>query len=71
MFLFNEDNSLYPRDIEGIIKDLNLLDNFEKVLCYQYPGVFSDPSSKFRVGEPKTVKLFNDYQNYLKSLDNE
>lgn len=71
VFLFNEDNSLYPRDIEGIIKDLNLLDNFEKVLCYQYPGVFSDPSSKFRVGEPKTVKLFNDYQNYLKSLDNE
>lgn len=69
VFLFNEDNSLYPRDIEGIIKDLNLLDNFEKVLCYQYPGVFSDPSSDFRVGEPKTVKLFEDYQNYLDNLE--
>ena len=68
VFLFNEDNSLYPRDIQGIVGDLNMLDNFEKVLCYQYPGVFSDPSSKFRVGEEKTIKLFEDYQNYLRSL---
>ena len=69
VFLFNKDNSLYSRDIQGIIDDLNMLDNFEKVLCYQYPGVFSDPSSKFRVGESKTIKLFEDYQNYLKALE--
>ena len=34
-FLFNPDNSLYPRPIEQIIHDLNLFDNFEKILCYQ------------------------------------
>ena len=64
-FLFNEDGSLYPRDIEGIIGDLTLLDNFEKVICYQYPGVFSDPESDFLVGEEKTLRLFNDYKTYL------
>lgn len=68
VFLFNPDNSLYPRDIEGIIEDLTLLDNFEKVLCYQYPGVFSDPESNFKVGEEKTKKLFVDYSHYLESL---
>lgn len=68
-FLFNPDNSLYPRDIEGIIGDLTLLDNFEKVICYQYPGVFSDPASDFLVGEEKTLKLFTDYREYLENLE--
>ena len=65
VFLFNEDSSLYPRDIDGIIKDLTFLDNFEKILCYQFPGVFSDPDARIRVGEEKTEKLFNDYKEYL------
>ena len=68
VFLFNPDNSLYPRDIEGIIADLTLLDNFEKVLCYQFPGVFSDPEWNFKLGEEKTKKLFLDYTEYLESL---
>lgn len=38
VFLFNPDNSLYPRPVEEIIRDLNLFDNFEKILCYQFPG---------------------------------
>ena len=69
-FLFNEDSSLYPRDIEGIIRDLTFLDNFEKVLCYQFPGVFSDPDARIRVGEEKTEKLFNDYKEYLNGIEN-
>lgn len=68
VFLFNPDNSLYPRDIEGIIADLTLLDNFEKVLCYQFPGVFSDPEWNFKLGEDKTKKLFVDYTKYLESI---
>ena len=67
-FLFNEDRSLYPRPMEDILKDLNLFENFEKILCYQYPGVFSDPDSGFRVGEERTVNLFKDYVKYLKKL---
>lgn len=69
-FLFNEDKSLYPRPMEDILKDLNIFENFEKILCYQYPGVFSDPSSDFRVGEKRTVTLFNDYKKYLKKSIN-
>lgn len=67
-FLFYDDMSLYPRDTEGIINDLYLLDNFEKVLCYQYPGVFNDPDASFRIGEGKTIKLFQEYQEYLKRI---
>lgn len=63
-FLFNEDTSLYPRDIEGIIHDLTLFDNFEKILCYQFPGVFNDPQFSFRVGETSTIQLFRNYQAY-------
>ncbi|MGI6047970.1 MAG: DUF4434 domain-containing protein [Petrimonas sp.] len=67
-FLFNPDQSLYPRPMEEIIHDLRLFDNFEKILCYQYPGVFSDPKASIRVGEERTVKLFKDYKAYLDML---
>ncbi len=66
-FLFNDDGSLYPRDIEGIVGGLTLLDNFEKVLCYQYPRVFSDPDG-IRIDEEKTVRLYRDYKRYQESL---
>lgn len=67
-FLFNPDNSLYPRPVEEIIRDLNLLDNFEKILCYQFPGVFNDPKMSIRIGEARTIDLFNGYMKYLKGL---
>jgi hypothetical protein len=63
-FLFNPDTSLYPRDMEGILGDLTMFKNFEKILCYQYPGVFSDPAAGFRVGEVSTIPLFEQYQLY-------
>lgn len=65
-FLFRPDMSLYPRDIEGIMEDLMLLDNFEKILCYQYPGVFNNPRRTFIVGERKTRTLFRQYEKFLK-----
>lgn len=67
-FLFNPDSSLYPRPIEEIIHDLNMFDNFEKILCYQFPGVFNDPEMSVRIGEERTVELFKDYQEYLSKL---
>lgn len=76
-FLFNEDTSLYPRDLAGIVNDLGLFGNFEKILCYQFPGVFNDPQLNFRVGEPATIPLFEGYRTYqqqqrdqLRSLSN-
>lgn len=70
-FLFNPDQSLYPRPMEEIIHDLTLFDNFEKILCYQFPGVFNDPKMSIRIGEERTVKLFKDYQDYLNKVKEE
>ncbi len=67
-FLFNPDLSLYPRPIEEIIHDLTLLDNFEKVLCYQYPGVFNDPEMSCRIGEERTVGLYLSYKEYMEGV---
>jgi hypothetical protein len=68
-FLFNEkEGYLYPRPITEIKQDLELFNSFEKVICYQYPGVFNNPKMSVRVGEASTTKLFLDYQNYLKGL---
>ena len=64
-FLFNPDMSLYPRPIDEIVRDLNMFDNFEKILCYQFPGVFSDPDMSVQVGEDRTVRLFEDYRDYM------
>lgn len=68
-FLFNEkEGYLYPRPIGEIRGDLAQFDNFEKIICYQYPGVFNSPKMSVRVGEPATVQLYEAYQNYLKTV---
>ena len=64
-FLFSQDNSLYPRPIDGIIQDLNQFEIFETILCYQFPGVFNDPEMSVCIGEKETIDLFNGYLNYL------
>jgi hypothetical protein len=69
-FLFKEkEGYLYPRPMSEIKYELNLYDNFERVICYQYPGVFSNPKASIRVGEESTQKLFTAYKNYLDSLN--
>lgn len=70
-FLFNEDQSLYPRPVEEIVRDLNLFKNFEKILCYQFPGVFNDPKMSIRIGEERTIDLFRAYQHYLEKTTKE
>jgi hypothetical protein len=70
-FLIHEkEGYLYPRPIGEIQKDLAVYNHFEKVICYQYPGVFNSPEASVRVGEASTVKLFRQYQHYLDSLNN-
>ena len=34
-------------------------------ICYQFPGVFSDPRARIRVGEEKTEDLFREYESYI------
>lgn len=67
-FLFDADTALYPRDLPGIAGDLSRFDRFEKVLCYQYPGVFSDPEG-VRVGGEETCRLYRAYEAYRKEVE--
>jgi len=64
-FDFEPDQALVPRAIEAIKKDLDLFTNFEKILCYQYQGLMTDPAEKITLGGAKAVQLFNDYKKYF------
>ncbi len=63
-FLFGKKGELYPRPIDGLIDDLNRFQNFEKILCYQFPGLFNAPWGSRKPGGEATVKLYRDYQHY-------
>ena len=63
-FLFGKQGELYPRPINGLISDLNSFQNFEKILCYQFPGLFNAPWVSRKPGGEATVKLYQDYQRY-------
>ena len=67
-FLFQE-NALVPRPIGGLVQDLQRFPNFEKILCYQYPGIFNSPQTKVQPGGPPTVVLYRDYLRYRQEID--
>ncbi|HUU31855.1 MAG TPA: DUF4434 domain-containing protein [Phycisphaerae bacterium] len=64
-FLFGPESELYPRPINGLVSDLVRFPNFEKILCYQYPGLMNAPSASIRPGGEDTVRLYVDYQRFL------
>jgi hypothetical protein len=66
-FLF-DGKALVPRPIDGLIQDMQRFPNFEKILCYQYPGIFNAPGLRITPGGPPTVVLYNDYRKYLQTL---
>ena len=59
--------ALVPRPIGGLIQDLRRFPNFEKILCYQYSGLFNSPATKVKPGGPATAVLYRDYLAYLHS----
>ena len=72
VFVFSKGLALYPRPIEGVLSDLHRFTNFEKVLCYQFPGQMNAPWMSKKPGgrEPgsaDTVRLYTDYKRYLQS----
>jgi hypothetical protein len=67
VFLFAEDQALYPRPIEGVVSDFSRFDNFEKILCYQYPGLMTPPWAQIKLGGQLAVNLFNDYKKFIKT----
>ena len=74
-FLFGEHGELYPRPIEGLLSDLQRFLNFEKILCFQFSGLFNAPWMSRKPGGEATVKLYRDYKNYyekkIKEFENQ
>ena len=70
VFLFEGDtNALIPRPIEGVKSDLLRFPNFEKILCYQYPGLMTHPDASVKLGGQAAVDLYRDYSTYLKGKE--
>lgn len=67
VFLFGLQGELYPRPIKGLIDDLLRFPNFEKILCYQYPGLMNAPDAGVRPGGPATVELYKQYKKFYQS----
>lgn len=68
VFNFDENYSLCPKTIENIKQDMLAYSNFEKILCFQLPGIFYDPSMSFRIGQESTLTRFMEYLQYLKQV---
>lgn len=66
-FVF-EGKALVPRPIASLLQDMQRFPNFEKILCYQYPGIFNQPGLRITPGGPPTVVLYRDYARYLESI---
>ena len=65
VFDFAPDTALVPRPITGLLSDLQRFPNFEKIICYQFPGLLNSPDMSIKPGGEKTVQLFLDYKKYL------
>ncbi|MBS1451853.1 MAG: DUF4434 domain-containing protein [Lentisphaeria bacterium] len=65
IFLFKDDMALYPRPADEIFHELENCRSFEKVLCYQFPGLLNAPGSRLTPGGPETVKLYCDYRRRI------
>jgi hypothetical protein len=65
VFGFDQKGGLVPRPIGHIVSDLVRYASFEKILCFQYPGLMNAPWSSVQPGGPATVKLYQDYKHYL------
>ena len=67
-FVFDKEGGLIPRPISGIMSDMHKYTRFEETLCYQYPGLLTAPDAAVRLGGEPAVKLYLEYQKYLRSL---
>lgn len=65
-FLMCPDNALFPRPIEGLISDFQRFTVFEKILHYSFTATMSSPRMPRQPGGAPTVKLYEDYQKYLR-----
>jgi hypothetical protein len=67
IFKFTDDQALYPRPIQEIVQELSSFSSFEKILCYQYPGLMNAPDASRKPGGESTVELFKAYRTYYQN----
>ena len=58
-------SALIPRPIDELKSDLLRFPNFEKILCYQYPGLLTHPDASVKLGGSAAVKLYQEYRHFL------
>ncbi|HUD14722.1 MAG TPA: DUF4434 domain-containing protein [Terracidiphilus sp.] len=63
-----EGSALIPRPVAGLVQDLQQFPDFEKILCYQYTGIFNVPEARMKPGGARTVVLYEDYLKYLDKI---
>lgn len=68
VFVFDKEGGLVPRPISGVIGDLHRYTGFEKILCYQYPGLLTAPTASVKLGGQPAVKLYLNYEKDLNGL---
>ncbi len=67
-FNFEGDNALVPKSFPEIQSEINSARHFEKIICYQFPGLFSSPEMSIKPGGKPTVDLYIEYKKYYDSL---
>lgn len=72
MFEFEENvyrSALIPASMERIERQLKSISPYvDTVLCYQYMGIMNKPGTTAYCGHPDSIKLYNDYMDYLKRI---
>ena len=62
-------SALVPATMERIKRQLKSISPYvEKVLCYEYIGMFNKPGTIAYCGHPDSVKLYRDYESFLERI---
>ncbi|WP_461224778.1 DUF4434 domain-containing protein [Lacticaseibacillus suihuaensis] len=66
-----EDTGLIPKDIDSLVKEIEIYDAVENVFGYQYTGLLNAPDSLCDLGGASPKQVYRDYQEYIagKQLD--
>ncbi len=63
-------SALLPAPVDRIEKQLQVASKYvEKILVYQYQGMFNKPGSQAFAGHPDSAKLYEDYKQMLQKYD--
>ena len=60
-------SALLPAEFSRIERQMTSISPYvDEILIYQYEGMFNKPGTKAYCGHPDSIKLYNDYAEFLK-----